>query len=195
MLADVMVGKGLRLGAGCEPLSDVGAKLLLRLLVFERFDAALGGHVDPLLGELLRDRRVGDLASDDRGGARCDQHCREDLRERRIDCLGHSFLSRWRRRVAPGLEQTGVEQIRWAGACICADQCERDLLGGHSDVGPIGLEHLISYSTTVVLKSVTSHNSSSVRCYVIGLLGAPNAAKRRKSSVFAVKPLGRRPVR
>ena len=57
------------LGAGCEPLPDVGTKRLLRLLVFERLDAALTEHVDPLLGELLRDRRVGDLASHDRGGA------------------------------------------------------------------------------------------------------------------------------
>ena len=63
------IGKGLRSGAGCEPLPDVGTKRLLRLLVFERLDAALTGHVNPLLGELLRDRRVGNLASHDRGGA------------------------------------------------------------------------------------------------------------------------------
>ena len=33
VLADAMVGKGLRSGAGCEPLPDAGTKRLLRLLV------------------------------------------------------------------------------------------------------------------------------------------------------------------
>ena len=108
---------------------------------------------------------------------------------------GRGFPSRRGRRVASVFEQMGIKQIRRASVRIYADQCMRDGLGGHSDVESIGLEHLISYSATVVLKSVSFHRLTSVRSYVIGLLGAPNAVKRRKSSVFAVKPLGRRPVR
>lgn len=187
------------LGAGCEPLPDAGTKRLLRLLVFGRLDAALTGGTSILSWASCSETVEWAILPPTIAAAPAAITLPRGLSraQNRLPWarFPFTFPSRRGRRIASVFEQMGIKQIRRASVRICADQCMRDGLGGHSDVESIGLEHLISYSATVVLKSVSFHRLTSVRSYVIGLLGAPNAVKRRKSSVFAVKPLGRRPVR